>query len=513
MRSLATPSSATEREADPRIISWFLAPALVGLSALTAVSALLVAVVHLRDRFSLDYVSGAWMALARYVNDGTLYPPLYDGQRFGGTRFMPVYFVLHAGLARLTGEYVASGKALSLIVTLLLLAVLFWIIRRLGCPLFLSLALASTPLLTNVGLLAATTIRGNALAVLFQVSAVGLAAGEKRRGTILAGVLCALAIFTKVSAIWAPVAILVFLYLNDRSRIRMFASTFVLAVVGIGSLAQLVSRGEMLANVGTLLFSGTQGTSEATGKTTAYTLAVLIADARTTWVLIPLAFVGLVAAITSRRLSVYHFAWIGAAAVLIPVMADRGTDFQHLLDLVVLTPILVGALWSAGPRAAPSPTVGLIVATVVLWGGGAAYALDLRARTVEAGATLVRPTSAVEYGLEPVLSRLSSARTVLSEDATIPVARGELPIVLDPWMLPAIERRHPEWVAALAGRIRAGEFDRIVLVNRFEETDPRFEGWYAAQLGPTVMAAIRERYEWIGQVDGFHIYGPTPTGT
>jgi hypothetical protein len=420
---------------------------------------------------------------------------------------MPMYFVLHAGLARLTGDYILSGKVLSLIVTGLLLGLLFLVLSRFGCPLFLSLALASIPLLTDVGLLAATTVRGDALAVLFQLGAIALIAHKERNAGIPAALLCALAIFTKLSAIWAPVAIVGFLYLNNRSMLRSFAITFLVALLVVGAGLQLASHGQMFANIGTLAFTGVHA-SQAIRKVTAYTLAILVTRAQAVWVLIPLALISIVVAITSHRTSIYHFAWVAAVFVLVPVMADQGTDMNHLLDLVVLTPILVGALWSAGTGDASQSALRLIVAALVLWAGGTAYVLNLRLQAVDAVVSVVGHQSSPDLRMQPILARLSGARRVLSEDATIPVARGELPVVLDPWMLPKIERRHPEWIAQLAAQIRSGEFDRIVLVNRYELIDPNFTSVYAAHLGPIVMSAIQERYVWIGEINGFQIYGP-----
>src|SRR5437868_3825598 len=94
------------------------APAL--LDAALLFSALLVlgscaafALCHLNTGYNLDTGSGVQMGLAAHLNAGRFYPALYDGQYYGGTRYMPLYFVLHAGAARLTGEYVVSGKALT----------------------------------------------------------------------------------------------------------------------------------------------------------------------------------------------------------------------------------------------------------------------------------------------------------------------------------------------------------------------------------------------------------------
>ncbi len=82
------------------------------------------------------------MALAGYASEGTLYPPLYDGERFGGTRFMPLQFVFHAGLSHATGEYLVSGKLLVLVVSVALLVTIFAALRSLvRAPAWLALAL------------------------------------------------------------------------------------------------------------------------------------------------------------------------------------------------------------------------------------------------------------------------------------------------------------------------------------------------------------------------------------
>ena len=86
---------------------------LVAASVVVLASVAVVAVAHVDDDYGIDTPAGTWMALARYANAGTLDPPLYNGVAFGGTRYMPVSVVLHAGVERLTGSYLTAGKATS----------------------------------------------------------------------------------------------------------------------------------------------------------------------------------------------------------------------------------------------------------------------------------------------------------------------------------------------------------------------------------------------------------------
>ena len=84
------------------------------------------------------------MALARSLDAGVLYPPLFDGRNYGGTRIMPLSILLHASAARLTGEYVMSGRLLSCFILLVLAVVIFRVLRDLQCPSSLAAILAAS---------------------------------------------------------------------------------------------------------------------------------------------------------------------------------------------------------------------------------------------------------------------------------------------------------------------------------------------------------------------------------
>src|SRR2546422_4838998 len=61
-----------------------------------------------------DNASGVWTALAQDLARGIFYRPTADAFGFGGTRYMPLFFALHAGLIRLSIDPVTAGGAPSL---------------------------------------------------------------------------------------------------------------------------------------------------------------------------------------------------------------------------------------------------------------------------------------------------------------------------------------------------------------------------------------------------------------
>lgn len=182
--------------------------ALAVAAAIVLASWILLAAAHVDDRYAISHVSGAWMALAQQAAAGTVYPPLFDSGFYGGTRYMPLQIELHAGISKLTGEYLASGKLIAYGATLLPLGLVCGALRRFGLPRPHALALTAAVLVTQVGLLAATSIYGDILPALLQVAALLVALRRLGHGgAAAAGLLCGLALLAKVSALWAPLAI------------------------------------------------------------------------------------------------------------------------------------------------------------------------------------------------------------------------------------------------------------------------------------------------------------------
>jgi hypothetical protein len=75
-------------------------------------------------------------------------------------------------------------------------------------------------------------------------------------------------------------------------------------------------------------------------------------------------------------------------------------------------------------------------------------------------------------------------------------------------MLPRIARRNPSGVHALVERIRAREFELIVLVEPLQPVERSW--WTTWHFGSDVVAAMAAAYVPAGTADGYHIYRPRP---
>ncbi len=69
-------------------------------------------------------------------------PAAYGPLGYGGTRYSPLHFLLHAELWRLLGDFRSSGHLLNAFEMALLLGGVYWLLRRLGVDSLLAFACA-----------------------------------------------------------------------------------------------------------------------------------------------------------------------------------------------------------------------------------------------------------------------------------------------------------------------------------------------------------------------------------
>jgi hypothetical protein len=478
----------------------WLSLGLIVLSGLVLVAALFVTVAHFDDRFGVDHVAGARIALAQYFNDGTLYPELYDGRHYGGTRFMPLPVILHGLIARMTGEYLVSGKLLSSVTMLALLVTVFLLLRRMRCPLALSMALTTLVLATKTGLLGTIDLRFDTTPLLLQLLAIAIVATRTRRaGVIGAAALASLALLSKLSAVWAPLAIVGWLFVRDRKLLAWFSGAYV-AFVGVLVLFFAgVTDGRILENVFGL---STSGITELRSILVApyRLLHIMVAEATAAWALLPAAALAIWAAAKERSVSLYVLSLVAAAVVLIVVLGDVGTGRNQLIDVIVLAILVIGEWAGRTWSERMASSIRVLVGLMMVW----LIASGLAVTVAPAAQSALRAD--VSYRSDPLAGVAEPMTRILSEDPYVPVSLGQVPEVLDPFMLLRIGQRNPSAVQELVRRIDDQEFDLVVLVENLEPLDRQW--WNEEHFGPEVVRAISRSYVYEARVQGYYVYTP-----
>ena len=478
--------------------------ALVSVAAVAIAGWLFLGISHIDDRYGVLHVQGAWMALARNADEGVLYPPLYDGERYGGTRWMPLPIVVNAGAAKLTGDYLTSGKIVGFISTAVLLVLVFLELWRLSVRMPIAAALTATVVATKPGLFAGTSIGGDVIPVVLQLGAMMVATSRRRHALAVAGVLAALALASKTTGVWALLAIATWLALDRRWRdLALFGGTFAVSASVLFGIVQAASDGRFIENVALLTLAGVGG---GVGPIRApnQLLYQMYTYSAAVWLLMPFAVITLFVN-GRRRIGLSHLALFWALVLLIITYTDVGSGFNQLLDVAVLTILVAGSLAERSGRVAVTTTgpLVLVLALAVIWGAGSGVVLtqvpDIRA-TIERGT--------LGYPVEPLRDLVRPGDEILSEDPYVPLSFGREPVVLDPFMLLRLDRVDPEAVDELIDRIEEKRFGYLVMITSLERRNDYW--WNEFHFGPRVVDAMRRSYVLQGRVDSYHVYRPAP---
>jgi hypothetical protein len=467
----------------------------------------IVAIMHIDDRYEVGHGQGAWMALAHHANVAGLYPELFDGTSYGGTRHMPVTILLHAAVARATGEYVTSGKLVGLLATSGLMIAVFCLLRNLGCRWSWALALTASALGGAAGLRAGVTIGGEPLPVLFGVGALIVVIHSRRNlSLVVAAVLVALGVSAKFSALWAPAAIVTWLLLVEPRRAAVFAICATVASAALLGAFNVVSGGRMVENLFATSGAGIYG---AVGllKAPARLLGYLVDGESGLWAFVPV--LGYAAA-TKRwpvEVAVLPLAWIVAAGLLIIIYSDIGTGPNQLIDLAILTSLCVGALVAfADFNDARDKVLVMVVGAILVWTNITAFSVRIRPPLQEAIGALTDGRD--PYPRNVLAEHLFANESVLSEDPGILVQLGRTPVVFDAFMLRRLAQKRPATVRPLVGRLERHEFQLIVLVVKLDSKDDVW--WRDYDFGTDVISAMDHAYQFEQRIGPYYLYTPRP---
>ncbi|MFQ5449958.1 MAG: hypothetical protein ACE5E9_04980 [Nitrospinaceae bacterium] len=162
--------------------------------------------------------SGVWASLAYDFSKGVFYRPLISEAGYGGTRYMPLFFVLHGFLIQIFGDPLTTGVALTLTAALLLGLGIYFVLRELGVPWRLALPFAGAVNCTISYLLDTLTIRGDFLAAAFNIWAIGFAlkhhASRSKFYLVLSVTAFTCAFLTKFTSLFGLLAVSLFYFFS-----------------------------------------------------------------------------------------------------------------------------------------------------------------------------------------------------------------------------------------------------------------------------------------------------------
>ncbi|MCZ6836771.1 MAG: hypothetical protein O7G85_13430, partial [Planctomycetota bacterium] len=504
-----------QRRVIPRDLRLVLALCVIVGGFLAIGVLVLLAWTHIGDRYQVDARDGTFLAMARAVDQGMMYPRLYDPetQSFGGARIMPVRLMLNAFASRVTGEYLSAAKYVSAASMFLLVFLMGLVMGRLKCSTVAAIGAIGAALMTQPMLIGATSVQMAALPTALQLMAIMLFVNRKgdsvkvvRRNLFFASLACTAAIFCRMDALWGSITIMLWLTVRQPRELWIFLGYQIGMVLVAGAFFHLITDGRFVDVMFRQSLTET-GDVGAVWRVPLLLFMLLSDHAPATWVLLPLASFGLILRTMNNRFHIVHVALVCSVVILLVTLAKSGTSPHSMIDVIVLGAICAADLWRTvqnGDKRMDAAQAAMSV--MFLWSILGGLFMHVRGDALASLNTVLFDERNPDLDRRPLVGWLTSEQIFLSEDPYLDVELDLNPVVYDAKALKRLGDQQPGLVETLVRRLENREFEIVVLLRELAEE----KSWYAkVHFGPKVSEAIRRNYVYRGKYDSYHLYVPS----
>ncbi len=441
--------------------------------------------------------------MAADLRDGVFYRPLFGPEGYGGTRYFPLYFVLHALLLKLGLPVLVSAYLLSAAAVLLLLLGVFYLLRGLGAEPWLATCSSAAVLAASSAQMALTNPHGDGLASALNVCGLAVLVRPKlnHRHIVLASILFTLAWSTKLNMVFGVAAAFVWLLSKGSRRLalELAAETGVGCLLAAGAMV-LASQGRIVEVFKACVFGGTNRNLMMLGP-----LHVWLIASRADRGLLLFFFLALFALMFQlwsppvkylQSLPVVFF--LTTMAVMFVIFGSPGVVTNHLVDVQIASIILLTA-WLAKGATPWLKQFGILAFTLAI----------ILAAVPLLHKLMVWDRRFQPHRFERAIALIGDTRKpIVAENPVLPVLAGQRAYVLDPWMLRMLRERIPNYGEPLLEGLRNRSFGAVVLSVANAQT-ARARAWYTwSNFGPGFLTALNQNYRLAAVVEDQLIYLP-----
>ena len=470
----------------PQVLVAFSGLLLVGLTAVRLLQSW-------KNDSHLDHVAGVWVALALDLKRGLFYRAPYGPPGYGGTRFFPLYFCLHAAFMRVMG-WRAAGYFLSAASVVLLLTGIYVLLRWLEIDRWLAVAAVLATLAGSSVQDSFLGIREDGMAAMFSVWGLALCVGREpsRRRIFAAALLFSLAFATKETSFAAAAAVFFWLLATKRFRAAwQLAAAIAAGYALVLATMYVASSGRAFAALNVTLATGSSWLSllyspvsmeQAMHGYTAETILLVLGLA---------AFVVQCARGTLRLPSLWFLCTLVVALV---IFSSDGTAGNHLIELHVAAVVLF-ATWASEIQLPEAALATLAAACLLAW-------TELYVQHADVDSIPVRAQ------LQQIVQAVGPTdKPILSDNPMVPIAAGQQPYLLDAFMFRAIREENPAFSDPMWQMLRDRKFAAVVLVDNPDSDEGR-DTYSNFHFGEDFIPLMLENYESAGSVGTEYLFRP-----
>lgn len=449
-----------------------------------------------QDDAYLIHTSGTWTALADDLKNGVFYRPLYGELGYGGTRYFPLHFMLHAALLKLGAEPRLAGYGIELVSMLGLLSVVFLLLRSLGADRLSAACGAALVLSIRAAQIGLMSIRGDPLSAALNVGGLAVCTRTSFSGRHLwgASLLFTLAFFAKPTTLFGLAAVFFCFLFTGRSRQawKLLALTAAGFLVVLGGM-QLASGGRVFEIMRACAYGGGRLRDILSGP---FRVGLVTLDEEPgSAAFLVLGLAAFAAQPGRRKLEIPPLLLLATALATTFILSSPGTFGNHLLDLHIAALVMfVAALFQNKEKTEFGLSALGFAALLAL--------VPLKKDYINWDGFQRRNAWTKELQLIA-----QDRRPILAENPLLPILAGQRPYVIDPFMFRVLRQRDPSFAEPMWVAIRNRSFSAIVLV-----VDPHSEfgkTWYTnTHFGEGFIPLVESNYQLVARTEEAFVYFP-----
>jgi hypothetical protein len=405
--------------------------------------------------------SGVWAALANDFAQGVFYRPVFDETGTGGTRYMPLFFVLYGILISYLNDPVLSGLLLSLSTIGFLDWGVYLLLRQFGIQRNSALAFTFLAHASIAFQLLTLEVRGDFLAAGLNVWGIVFALKHLRsnsRGHLtLSAFFFKGAIFTKFTTIGGLATVVLFFLVQKKNASAIYLTGLTaLATVALILGVNAWSHGKALASFQACALGGFNLTYAL--KTPLWFLTVIVQDP------FFLALLGLAIYLAAMTITAQwkSFVPLYFGFTLVStffIFSSPGTDSNHLIDLLIACILVTATQFQTSQKFSGVYNLYFlftVIGILFMWIPGT---LSIKDHIEPVG----RPTRDT---IQTLASKLGPEnKNILSENPLVPLLMGQRPFVLDAFSLRLLAQKSPVVHEDFTRKIENRFFEAIVLLD------------------------------------------------
>jgi hypothetical protein len=456
------------------------------------------------DGEGLNHIDGAWTTLANDFKAGIFYRPLFSEEiGFGGTRYFPFFFILHALAMGIIDNPINSGHFINCFIGLMLILSVYLYLKQMRLKPYIAYVFSLSILAFETVQEVLQRIQSDILPLTCNIFGIIIFQSKisSKYREYLSALFFVLAFFSKITAVHGIVTLLIWLVGHKRynEMMRILVYTITGYFFGFVVINYLSSGGFMQIFLN-CIFGG--GSLHGFFKAPINIVNVL---ASSPTCLISIFLAGFFIINSKNKLgSLQNILWLVTLIITMIIFGSPGTDQNHLIDISVVSVIVCASFMVKAKYSKIRVFRSILISFLV-------FSVCYSIYSVRHDINRFKLGDSYETTHKDIIKLIEGNEgIILSENPLLPILAKKRPYLLDAFMLRVVISKNEAVKNTFNESIEKKKYPFIILMFDPEKrTIYQRNNWYdEIDFGSDQINAIMNNYLFYRKIDNFYVYAP-----